>query len=268
MEKIIVGIAVFISSLIFAQNKDQNLYDGVTSFDEKNYIQSESDFRISQSKNKAQKATAEYNLGNSIYRQNNPGEAKYKFYNSIEVAKSKEEKHRAYHNLGNAFMLEENYQDAVTAYKNALRNNPYDEETRYNYALAKQKLKENPPQGNNDKDKKGGNDKNDQQNQKENQDKDKGENKDKQDKGNDKDKKENDKGENEKDKQDKGNDKKDKGEGDDKENNQKPQPKPSGANKQQIENLLEAVNNAEKKIQDKINAQKVKAQPATNDKDW
>src|SRR5690606_35175479 len=98
--------------------------------------------------------------------------------------------------------------------------------------------KENPPQGNDNKDKKGGNDKNDQQDQKENQDK------------------------------DKGNDKKDKGDGDDKEDNQKPQPKPSGANKQQIENLLEAVNNAEKKIQDKINAQKVKAQPATNDKYW
>lgn len=266
MNKIITYLILLISSLIFAQNKDQNLYDGVTSFDKKNYIQSESDFRISQSKNKAQKATAEYNLGNSIYRQNNPGEAKYKFYNAVEAAKTKEEKHRAFHNLGNASMLEENYQDAVTAYKNALRNNPYDEETRYNYALAKQKLKENPPQGNNDKDKKGGNDKNDQQNQKENQDK--GDNKDKQDKGNDKDKKENDKGENDKDKQDKGNDKKDKGEGDDKEDNQKPQPKPSGANKQQIENLLEAVNNAEKKIQDKINAQKVKAQPATNDKDW
>lgn len=256
MEKIIVGIAILISSLVFAQNKDQKLYDGVVSFDKKNYIQSESDFRISQSKNKEQKATAEYNLGNSIYRQNNPGEAKYKFYNAVEVAKTKEEKHRAYHNLGNAFMLEENYQDAVTAYKNALRNNPYDEETRYNYALAKQKLKENPPQGNNDKDKKGGNDKNDQQNQKQNQDKDKGDNKDKQDKGKDQDKKED------------GKDKQDKGKGDDKEDQQKPQPKPSGANKQQIENLLEAVNNAEKKIQDKINAQKVKAQPATNDKDW
>lgn len=268
MNKIITYLILLISSWVFAQNKDQNLYDGTVSFDDNKYIESESNFRVSQSKNKEQKATAQYNLGNSIYRQNNPGEAKYKFYNAVEAAQTKEEKHRAYHNLGNAFMLEENYQDAVTAYKNALRNNPYDEETRYNYALAKQKLKENPPQGNNDKDKKGGNDKNDQQNQKQNQDKDKGDNKDKQDKGKDQDKKENDKGDNEKDKKEDGKDKEDKGKGEDKEDQQKPQPKPSGANKQQIENLLEAVNNAEKKIQDKINAQKVKAQPATNDKDW
>jgi len=266
MNKITTYLVFLITSLIFAQNKDQNLYNGTVAFDKKKYIDAEADFRIAQSNNLEKKAISDYNLGNSIYRQNKPGEAKYKYLKSIEAAKTKEEKHKAYHNLGNTFMQEENYQAAVEAYKNALRNNPYDEETRYNYALAKQKLKENPPQGNDNQDKKGGNDKNDQQNQ--NQDKDKGDNQDKQDKGNDNNKKENDKGNNEKDKQDKGNDKQDKGEGDDKEDKQNSQPKPSGANKQQIENLLDAVNNAEKKIQDKINAKKVKAQSTTNDKDW
>lgn len=269
MNKIITYIVIFITTVIFAQNKDQNLYDGTVSFDAKKYTEAEADFRVSQSKDAAQRATSDYNLGNSIYRQNNPGEAKYKFANAIEVAKTKEEKHRAYHNLGNAFMQEENYQGAVEAYKNALRNNPYDEETRYNYALAKQKLKENPPQGNDNKDKKGGNDNQNQQNQQnKDKDKDKGDNQDKQDKGDNKDKKENDKGNEDKDKQDKGDEKQDKGDGEDQEDNQQSQPKPSGANKQQIENLLEAVNNAEKKIQEKVNAKKVKAQPKTNDKDW
>ena len=36
-------------------------------------------------------------------------------------------------------MLDKNYDAAAEAYKNALRNNPLDEETRYNYALAKKK---------------------------------------------------------------------------------------------------------------------------------
>ena len=74
-----------------------------------------------------------------IYRQNQPSEAKYKFATAVEVAKTKEEKHKAFHNLGNTFMLEKNYQGAVDAYKNALRNNPLDDETRYNYALTKKK---------------------------------------------------------------------------------------------------------------------------------
>lgn len=268
MERIIVALTVFVSSIIFAQNKDQNLYDGTVAFDQKKYIDAEADFRVSQSNNADKKAVAEYNLGNSIYRQNNPGEAKYKFYNAVETAKTKEQKHKAFHNLGNAFMKEENYQAAVEAYKNALRNNPYDEETRYNYALAKQKLKDNPSQGDNNKDKNGGDNNKDQQNQQNQQNKEQGDNKDNKDKGDNKDKNDQDKGD-QKDNSDKGDDKKDKGDGKDKEEEQNnPQPKPSGANKQQIENLLEAVNNAEKKIQDKINAKKVKAQPAANDKDW
>jgi cytochrome c-type biogenesis protein CcmH/NrfG len=41
-------------------------------------------------------------------------------------------------------MKEKDYTQAVEAYKDALRNKPSDEETRYNYALKKM-LKENPP---------------------------------------------------------------------------------------------------------------------------
>ena len=142
MQRIIIGIALCITSMLFSQNKDKNLYEGTELFSNKNFIAAESDFRVSQATNEEKKAVANYNLGNSIYRQNQPSEAKYKFLNAIETAKTKEEKHKAFHNLGNAFMLEENYSAAAEAYKNALRNNPYDEETRYNYALAKKKQKE------------------------------------------------------------------------------------------------------------------------------
>ena len=142
MNKIITYLILLISSLIFAQNKDKDLYDGTVSFEKKDYKDAEADFRISQSNNAEAKSTANYNLGNSIYRQNNPGEAKYKFFNAVETAKTKEQKHKAYHNLGNALMQEKDYQGAVAAYKNALRNNPLDDETRYNFALAKKKLKE------------------------------------------------------------------------------------------------------------------------------
>ena len=45
-------------------------------------------------------------------------------------------------------------------------------------------------------------------------------------------------------------------------------PKPSGADKQRIDNILDAVNNAEKKLQDKINEKKVKPRATTNEKDW
>ena len=55
----------------------------------------------------------------------------------LETATSKAEKHKAFHNIGNILMQKEKCKEAVEAYKNALRNNPTDEETRYNLAVAK-----------------------------------------------------------------------------------------------------------------------------------
>lgn len=255
MNKIIYSIVLLISGFLFSQENDKNLYNGNQSFAQKNYATAEADFRVTESKKSPKKAVAGYNLGNSIYRQNQYGEAQIKYIQALESAKSKTEKHRIYHNLGNTFMMDKNYEAAAEAYKNALRNNPLDEETRYNYALAKKKKKENPPKDNK-KDNKGGGGKDNKPQPKDNE----GKN----DKGNDK--KDSDKDQqNNKDK--KGDKQQGKGDGEKKEDKNE-SPKPSGADKQRIDNILDAVNNAEKKVQDKVNAKKVKARPASNEKDW
>ena len=256
MRKIVYIVTLLNCFVHFSQEKDKNLYNGNESFTEKKYVDAEADYRVTESKKSPKKAVAGYNLGNSIYRQNQQGEAQIKYIQALEVAKTKEEKHRIYHNLGNTFMLEKKYDLAADAYKNALRNNPKDEETRYNYALAKRKNKDNPPPKDNKKDNKGGGG---QDNKPQPKDKD-GKN----DKGNDK--KDSDKdNQNNKDKQ--GDKQQGKGDGEKKEDKNE-NPKPSGADKQRIDNILDAVNNAEKKVQDKVNAKKVKARPVSNEKDW
>jgi len=256
MRKIVYILTLLNCITLFSQEKDKNLYNGNQSFTEKKYVDAEADYRVTESKKSPKKAVAGYNLGNSIYRQNQQGEAQIKYIQALEIAKTKEEKHRIYHNLGNTFMLEKKYDLAADAYKNALRNNPKDEETRYNYALAKRKKKDNPPPKDNKKDNKGGGG---QDNKPQPKDKD-GKN----DKGNDK--KDSDKdNQNNKDKQ--GDNQQGKGDGEKKEDKNE-NPKPSGADKQRIDNILDAVNNAEKKVQDKVNAKKVKARPVSNEKDW
>ena len=256
MHKIVYIVLLLNSILLFGQEKDKNLYNGNQLFKEKKYADAEADFRVTESKKSPKKATAGYNLGNSVYRQNQQGEAQIRYIQALEHAKTKEEKHRIYHNLGNTFMLEKKYDLAADAYKNALRNNPNDEETRYNYALAKRKNKDNPPPKDNKKDNKGGGgqDKKPQPKDKDG----------KNDKGNDK-KDSDKKDQNNKDKQ--GDNQEGKGDGDKKEDKNE-NPKPSGADKQRIDNILDAVNNAEKKVQDKVNAKKVKARPVSNEKDW
>jgi tetratricopeptide (TPR) repeat protein len=255
MNKIIYSVVLLISGFLFSQESDKNLYAGNQSFAQKKYATAEADFRITESKKSPKKAVAGYNLGNSIYRQNQHGEAQIKYIQALESAKSKTEKHRIYHNLGNTFMMDKNYAAAAEAYKNALRNNPLDEETRYNYALAKKKKKENPPKDNK-KDNKGGGGKDNKPQPKDNE----GKN----DKGNDK--KDSDKDQ-QKNKDKQGDKQQGKGDGENKEDKNE-SPKPSGADKQRIDNILDAVNNAEKKVQDKVNAKKVKARPASNEKDW
>ena len=47
-----------------------------------------------------------------------------------------------YHNLGNSYLAQKKYQEAVDAYKNALRRNPGDSQTRENYIYAKKKLED------------------------------------------------------------------------------------------------------------------------------
>jgi len=244
MKNILLYSFILLSFAIFAQEKDFHLPKANSEFADKKYADAEAEYRISLSNN-PKKSISAYNLGNAIYKQNNNSEALFSYENAIKNSTARPEKHSAFHNSGNIYMKEKNYSAAVEAYKNALRNNPKDEETRYNFALAKKMLKNNPPKKDDKKDKK-----------------DKKKDKKKDDKKDKKDDKKDDK-------------KKDKKDGDqknknDQKNNQdgQPKPKPGGIQKERVQNLLDAVNNEEKKIQDKVNAKKVKGKPIQTEKDW
>ncbi len=224
------------------------------------------------------KEVGKYNLGNAYYNEAKNREAMQRFAQAAEVSTSKSEKHRAFHNLGNTFMNDEKYQEAVEAYKNALRSDPTDDETRYNLALAKDMLEKNPPQGGDGEDENEDQKENEEnkEDQKENQDSEDDDGKEKEgdegdqkeDEGEGDDKKEQNEGEDEE-KEGKPNEPKDQkdGQGDDPKQQQN-KPVPGQLSPQQIKNLLEAMNNEEKKVQDKINAKKLKGPKVKSNKDW
>ena len=282
MRRLFTYSLLLFTVLSFAQAKkktDKDLVKGNSQFIDNDYVDAEASYRISQSKTPTQAAAA-YNMGNAIYRQNHNAEAAYAYGLAIKNAVTKQQKHMAYHNFGNILMKEKDYSNAVEAYKNALRNDPADEQSRYNLALAKEMLKKNPPPPppKNDKNK----DKNDKNKDNKSQqpnggggkddpkdkgnDKDKGDPKDKGNKGDNKDQGNN--GDDKGDQKDKGGDKGDnKDQGDQKGGQPKPE---AGQNpsKQRMENLLDAMNNEEKKVQDKIKGQKVKVRTTKQEKDW
>lgn len=210
------------------QNKQINLvfllfFVSATAFSQENktvnFQQKEKQLRLIKAKEKKKKQPAEYNLGNTIYKNKKYAEAISNYKNAALIANSSAQKHKAFHNLGNAYMQDKNYKSAVASYKNALKANAKDEKTRYNLALAKKLLKKYPPKPNPKKNKK------DKEDKKKN-DKDKSKNKDK-----------------------------------------KPPKKPS-ANKQRMDNVLKAISNEEKKVQEKVNANKAKTNTTSTEKDW
>ncbi|MCH9660774.1 MAG: tetratricopeptide repeat protein, partial [Bacteroidetes bacterium] len=178
---------------------------------EDNFVDAEVGYRKAISVSPSEEI-GKYNLGNAYYNKAKNDEAMRRFAQAAEVSEDKTEKHKAYHNLGNTFMNAEKYQEAVESYKNALRNNPNDDESRYNLALAKEMLEKNPPQGDDGE--------NDNKDEKDNEDK-KDENKDNKEKDDGKEK-EGDDGEEKEDK-DKGEDEKEKNEGDKEGDNEKPE---------------------------------------------
>ena len=205
------------------------------------------------------KATGSYNLGNAYYKNSKNEEALSRFVDAAKVATTKPQAHQAFHNLGNALMNQKEYSGAVEAYKNALRNNPSDDQSRYNLALAKDLLEKNPPQeGEDDQDNQ---DKKDQQDKKDDQDKNQDQEKDPKDNQNPEDKK----GDEQEDKKEPQEPKDPK---DEQAKQQQQQPADGQLSPQQVKNLLESMNNQEKKVQDKINATKQKGVKIKSEIDW
>ena len=279
MKNLVLILITLIASFSFSQEKEQlralkkaneYVYEGNALEENDDFVSAEMEYRKAISKQPTVVAGV-YNLGNSYYKKGNFEEALYRHEQAAKTANSKSEKHKAFHNIGNILMQNKKCKEAVEAFKNALRNDPTDDETRYNYALAKE-CAEQQKQDQQDENKEDQNkDKNEEN--KENQDqKDNKDNKDKEgdkedenkDKG-DQDKKD---GEDEKDDEGKPKDEKeDKGKGD-QEKKEQPKPQPGQLSPQQIKNLLEAMNNQEQKVQEKMNEQTQKAFKNKTEKDW
>lgn len=170
-----------------------------------------------------------FNLGNTLAQQNKLQEAMEQYVGATKIEKDKDNLAQVYHNMGVIFQSQKDYAKAVEAYKESLRNNPKDDETRYNLALAQKMLKDQQQN---------------QQNQDQNQDQNKQEQKE--------DKKE----QNKQDQQQQQD-----------QQPPKPEKKDNEMSKENAEQLLNSVMQDEKEVQDKVKKQQV-IQGSRLEKDW
>ena len=189
----------------------------------------------------------QFNLANSIYKQNKPDQAASEFEKLAEKTTVPGEKSLVFHNLGNSLLAQKKFDPSIDAYKKALRITQGDLETKYNLAYAMKMKKKDQEQKKKDKDKNKDKDK-DKDKKDQNKDKDKDKDKDKQDQNKDKNKQDQNKDQQNKDQQ------------------QQPQNKIS---KQSAEQMLQALENDEKQTQEKVKkAQAIKAERNKVEKNW
>jgi tetratricopeptide (TPR) repeat protein len=96
-------------------------------------------------------------IAQSTYRSRDFENAEKVYQQAASEKKDKLEKAKMQHNLGNTRMKKKDYSGAIEAYKDALRNNPNDEETQYNLSEAIRQKKQQEDKKNNQQNQNGKN---------------------------------------------------------------------------------------------------------------
>ena len=142
------------------------------------FAEAEVDYRKAIERN-AKNPQALYNLGNALLAQKKDSAAVEQFQQAAKLETNPRRRANAFHNIGVVCQGHQMFGEAIEAYKESLRNNPDDDETRYNLELCKRQQKQQQQNQQNkdnkdnkdkqDKDKKKDQDKQDQQKQQDDQ---------------------------------------------------------------------------------------------------
>lgn len=139
------------TTVVFGQKSERDyMRSGNKLYNDSLFVKAEVDYRKALELN-PKSTDAMYNLGNSLLMQNKAKEAMEQFDAVTRIEKDKGKLARAYHNMGVILQSSKQYPQCIEAYKQSLRNNPHDDETRYNLALAQKMLKDQQQQQNQDK---------------------------------------------------------------------------------------------------------------------
>ncbi len=218
-----------VSAVAFGQKTDRDyLRSGNKLYRDSLFVKAEVDYRKALEVNPKSSA-ALYNLGNALLMQQKAQEAMEQYQAASRLEKDKSKLAQIYHNMGVILQSSKKLPECIEAYKESLRNNPHDNETRYNLALAQKQLKD---QQNQNQDK--------QQEQKQDQ---------------------------KQDEQQQNKDQQEQDKKDQQQNNQQQQQNQNEMSKENAEQLLNAAMQDEKNVQDKVKKQ-IQIQGKKLDKDW
>lgn len=136
-----------------AQSDRDFVRSGNKLYRQQRYAEAETEYRKALSKN-SRNTQAMYNLGCALLSQQKDSAAIVQLENAGKMEIAKKRKAMVYHNIGVICQGHQMYQQAIEAYRESLRNNPSDNQTRYNLALCQRQMKNQQGGSKNDKKKK------------------------------------------------------------------------------------------------------------------
>ena len=217
-----------------AQEKTERDYlrSGNKLYNDSLFIKAEVDYRKALEIN-PKSTDAMFNLANTLLMQQKAKEAMEQYQSVSKIEKDKDKLAQIFHNMGVILQSSKQYPQCIEAYKESLRNNPKDDETRYNLALAQKLLKDQQQDQQNQ----------DQQEQQQKQQK------------------------QEEEKQDQNQDQQEQEQKDQQQQNQQQQQNKSEMSKENAQQLLNAIMQDEKNVQDKVKKQ-LQIRGKKLEKDW
>ena len=170
-KKLPLILFIFLPLSMAAQSDRQLVRQGNKQFRNGNNADAEVAYRKAVEKNQ-RNPQANYNLGNALMMQRKDSLAITQYEKAAKLETNPLRRAQAYHNMGVICQQHQMFGEAIEAYKEALRNNPTDDETRYNLELCKRQQKQqqqNQDQNQQNKDNKDQQDKQQQEQQKQDQ---------------------------------------------------------------------------------------------------
>ena len=227
---------IFMYSAGWGQAERRYIRQGNKLYEDESYNDSEVQYRKALEKDE-QSFMGEFNLADALYKQEKYEEAITKFNRLAENEADEAKLGALYHNLGNSLLQSGNIEESIEAYKNALRNQPTDLETKHNLAYAQSLLQQQQQQ------------QQQQQNQ-DQQDQEQQQNQDQQDRQQQQDQEQQDQQQQQQ------------------QDQQQQQQQPEKISKEDAERILEALKQDEEKVQEKLKRQQAQAQRVRVLKDW
>lgn len=243
----IFALLLMTTSAIYAQkNVRQFIRQGNTAYKDSLFIDAEVSYRKAIDNAPTEEiGISYYNLGSSLINQSKYQEAITEFARAADVELDKTRKSESLHNMGVIFQADQQLDKAIEVYKEALRNNPKDDQTRYNLALAmKQKQEQDQDQeGKDDQEQKDQEQDKNEQNEDKNQDQ-------------------------QQDQQNQNQDQKNQDEKEQDQNQSQGGKNAQSLSKETVDKMLDAILRDEKKTQEKVQKQQVLRGKNKLEKDW